>query len=180
MVYLVCGKKCKGVIGFMKKWVFCVANIFISILLLIGCSNNVNDNDKEEIKKVIDTVLSYDGGYDVNVNKYVSKDTFYDSNYVVFYSYFLGDTDLTKYESEVKSIEKEGDQYIAYMVINMEAVGELIGEEDGEEEVDEPEAEGNNVPVEVVLSKKDGQFYIEKVKEYDSLQEAKKEHEGFK
>jgi hypothetical protein len=92
----------------------------------------------------------------------------------------LGNTDLTKYESEIKSIEKEGDQYIVYMVINMEAVGELSSEEDDEEEVDNPEAEGNNVPVEVVISKKNGQFYIEKVKEYDSLEEAKKEHEEFK
>ncbi len=164
----------------MRKWLFCITNIFVSILLLIGCNNIVKENDEEEIKKVIDTVLSYEGEYDANVNKYVSEDTFYDSNYVVFYSYFLGNTDLTKYESEIKSIEKEGDQYIVYMVINMEAVGELSSEEDDEEEVDNPEAEGNNVPVEVVISKKNGQFYIEKVKEYDSLEEAKKEHEEFK
>jgi hypothetical protein len=72
----------------MRKWLFCITNIFVSILLLIGCNNIVKENDEEEIKKVIDTVLSYEGEYDANVNKYVSEDTFYDSNYVVFYSYF--------------------------------------------------------------------------------------------
>lgn len=157
-----------------------LATVVVFFLLLTGCTNILTDNDSEEIKKTIDTVLSYEANYDDNINKYVSQETFYDSNYVVFYSYFLGNTHLTKYESEIKSIVKAGDKYTAFIVINMEAVGEYIDEESDGEDIHEAGAEGNNVPVEVILSKKDGHFYIENVKEYDSLEEAIKEKEEFK
>lgn len=157
-----------------------IVTIILSFILLVGCNTGVSDSEAKEIKKVVDAVLSYDGGYDDNVNKYVSREIFNDSNYVVFYSYFLGDTDLIKYESEIKSIIKDGDKYTACIVINMEAVGEFIDEEGEGEEVHQAEAEGNNVPVEVTLLKKDGQFYLEKSKEYNSLEEAIKENDKFK
>lgn len=164
----------------MKKIITYVCTFSMTLLLLMACDSTVNNINTKEIKKVVDTVLSYEGGYDDVVNKYISEETFYDGNYVIFYSYFLGNTHLTKYESEVKSIVKSGKKYTAFMVINMKAIGDLVEEGNHVEEVQEPEAEGKNVPVEVLLTKKDGNFYIEKIKEYDSLEEAIKIKKEFK
>ena len=40
-------------------------------------------------------------------------------------------------------------------------------------------AEGIDVPVEVILIKKKGKFYIESIKEYNSLKIAQNENENF-
>lgn len=162
----------------MKKWLSGI--VIIVIIVFVGCNSTLSNKDEIEIKRVIDYVLSYESGYDENINKYVSEETFYDSNYIVFYSYFLGNVHLKEYESDIKSINKDGDKYLAYMVINLKAVGELLEEESNEEDIHEPEADGKDVPVEVTLIKKNGEFYIEKTKEYNSLEEAIKEKKEFK
>lgn len=161
----------------MRKRIFSIT--IILILLLVSCKSVVENDDKEKMKKIIDTIVSYNGQYDEKISKYISEEKFYNSNYVVFYSYFLGNVHLTKYQSQVKSVVKDGDKYKVYMVINVKAVGDRI-EDENDEDSEEPEAEGNNVPLEVTLSKKNNEFYIEETKEYDSLDEAIKEKKEFK
>ena len=76
---------------------------FLLVLLNIGmvmCSgNNISQKDIEEMKDVVDKVLSYDGGYDNQVSEYIDSNTFNESNYVIFYSYYIGSVVLNKYES---------------------------------------------------------------------------------
>lgn len=160
----------------MKKVVLLVIMIF-TISMVMCNSNNISENDINEIKDVIDKVLSYDKSYDDEVSDYIDKETFNNSNYVVFYSYYIGDVVLNKYESEVRGVSKEDDKYSLCMVINMEAQAKTL-ESDGEEEGYDT-AEGNDVPVEVILVKKNGSFYIESVKEYDSLDIAQNENKNF-
>lgn len=52
--------------------------------------------------------------------------------------------------------------------MDMEAQATTLESDGGEEGYDT--AEGNDVPVEVVLTKKEGKFHIESVKEYNNLQ----------
>ena len=140
-------------------------------------SNNISQNDINEMKEIVDKVLSYDKDYDDEVKGYIDQYTFNTCNYVVFYSYYIGDVILTKYESEIKGLSKEDGKYNLCMVINMEAQATTL-ESDGEEEGYDT-AEGNDVPVEVTLVKKKGNFYIESVKEYDSLEIAQNENKNF-
>ena len=63
------------------------------------------------------------------------------------------------------------------LLINMEAQATTLQSDGVEEGYDT--AEGNDVPVEVVLTKKEGEFYIESVKEYDSLEIAQNENKNF-
>ena len=154
---------------------------FLLVLLNIGmvmCSgNNISQKDIEEMKDVVDKVLSYDGGYDNQVSKYIDSNTFNESNYVIFYSYYIGSVVLNKYESEVIGASKDDGKYNLCLLINMEAQATTL-ESDGVEEGYDT-AEGNDVPVEVVLKKSKGKFYIESVKEYDSLEIAQNENKNF-
>ena len=154
---------------------------FLLVLLNIGmvmCSgNNISQKDIEEMKDVVDKVLSYDGGYDNQVSEYIDSNTFNESNYVIFYSYYIGSVVLNKYESEVIGASKDDGKYNLCLLINMEAQATTL-ESDGVEEGYDT-AEGNDVPVEVVLKKSKGKFYIESVKEYDILEIAQNENKNF-
>ena len=74
-------------------------------------------------------------------------------------------------------ITKEDDKYNLCLLIDMEAQATTL-ESNGVEE-GYYTAEGNDVPLEVVLIKKEGKFYIESVKEYDSLKIAQDENKNF-
>lgn len=135
---------------------------FLLVLLNIGmvmCSgNNISQKDIEEMKDVVDKVLSYDGGYDNQVSEYIDSNTFNESNYVIFYSYYIGSVVLNKYESEVIGASKDDGKYNLCLLINMEAQATTL-ESDGVEEGYDT-AEGNDVPVEVVLKKVKGNFIL--------------------
>ena len=63
------------------------------------------------------------------------------------------------------------------MLIDMEAKSTTLESDGGEEGYDT--AEGNDVPVEVVLTKKEGNFYVESIKEYESLEIAQSKNKNF-
>lgn len=140
-------------------------------------SNDISNSDIKEMKEVIDKVLSYDMGYDEEVSDYIKEEVFNKSNYVIFYNYYIEDVILNKYESEVLGASKDDGKYNVCLVINMEAQSTVL-ETDGLEQGYDT-AEGINVPVEVVLRKNNREFYIESIKEYDSLEIAKKENKNF-
>lgn len=154
---------------------------FILILLNIGMvmcsSNDISKSDIKKIKEIVDKVLSYDRGYDEEVSDYIKEEVFNKSNYVIFYNYYIEDVILNKYESEVLGASKDDGKYNVCLVINMEAQSTVL-ETDGLEQGYDT-AEGINVPVEVVLRKNNREFYIESIKEYDSLEIAKKENKNF-
>lgn len=140
-------------------------------------SNDISKSDIKKIKEIVDKVLSYDMGYDEEVSDYIKEDVFNKSNYVIFYNYYIEDVILNKYESEVLGASKDDGKYNVCLVINMEAQSTVL-ETDGLEQGYDT-AEGVNVPVEVVLRKNNREFYIESIKEYDSLEIAKKENKNF-
>lgn len=140
-------------------------------------SNDISNSDIKEMKEIVDKVLSYDRGYDEEVSDYIKEDVFNKSNYVIFYNYYIEDVILNKYESEVLGASKDDGKYNVCLVINMEAQSTVL-ETDGLEQGYDT-AEGINVPVEVVLRKNNREFYIESIKEYDSLEIAKKENKNF-
>jgi len=163
----------------MRKFIanIMVIVIVMSNLTMVMCSSSISQKDIEEMKEIVDKVLSYDGDYDDEVSEYIDSQTFNESNYVVFYSYYIGDIVLNKYESEVIGVTKEDGKYNLCLLIDMEAQATTL-ETDGVEQGYDT-AEGNDVPVEVVLTKKEGKFYIESVKEYDSLKIAQNENKNF-
>lgn len=140
-------------------------------------SNDISNSDIKEMKEIVDKVLSYDRGYDEEVSDYIKEEVFNKSNYVIFYNYYIEDVILNKYESEVLGASKDDGKYNVCLVINMEAQSTVL-ETDGLEQGYDT-AEGINVPVEVVLRKNNREFYIESIKEYDSLEIAKKENKNF-
>ena len=163
----------------MRKF---IAHIMVIVMVMFNltmvmCSSSISQKDIEEMKEIVDKVLSYDGDYDDEVSEYIDSQTFNESNYVVFYSYYIGDIVLNKYESEVIGVTKEDGKYNLCLLIDMEAQATTL-ESDGVEQGYDT-AEGNDVPVEVVLTKKEGKFYIESVKEYDSLKIAQNENKNF-
>ena len=163
----------------MRKF---ISNIMVIVMVMFNltmvmCSSSISQKDIEEMKEIVDKVLSYDGDYDDEVSKYIDSQTFNESNYVVFYSYYIGDIVLNKYESEVIGVTKEDGKYNLCLLIDMEAQATTL-ESDGVEQGYDT-AEGNDVPVEVVLTKREGKFYIESVKEYDSLKIAQNENKNF-
>lgn len=160
----------------MKK-ILAFLLIIVNIGMVMCSSNNISSNDINEMKDIADKVLSYDNSYDDEIKDYIEEDTFELCNYKIFYSYYIGDVNLTKYESELMGVSKQDGKYNLCMVINMEAQATTL-ESDGEEEGYDT-AEGNDVPVEVVLTKKRGKFFIESVKEYDSLEIAQNENKNF-
>ena len=140
-------------------------------------SNDISKSDIKKIKEIVDKVLSYDRGYDEEVSDYIKEEVFNKSNYVIFYNYYIEDVILNKYESEVLGASKDDGKYNVCLVINMEAQSTVL-ETDGLEQGYDT-AEGVNVPVEVVLRKNNREFYIESIKEYGSLEIAKKENKNF-
>ena len=164
----------------MRKFIsniMAIVMVMFNLTMIMCSSSNISQNDIDEMKEVVDKVLSYDGDYDEEVSDYIDSQTFNESNYVVFYSYYIGSVVLNKYESEVMGVTKENGKYNLCLLIDMEAQATTL-ESDGVEEGYDT-AEGNDVPVEVVLTKNEGKFYIESVKEYDSLKIAQNENKNF-
>ena len=164
----------------MRKFIsniMVIVMVMFNLTMIMCSSSNISQNDIDEMKEVVDKVLSYDGDYDEEVSDYIDSQTFNESNYVVFYSYYIGSVVLNKYESEVMGVTKENGKYNLCLLIDMEAQATTL-ESDGVEEGYDT-AEGNDVPVEVVLTKNEGKFYIESVKEYDSLKIAQNENKNF-
>lgn len=183
----------------MNKKIFIIILLAIGIILNInGCSKKVedkgssiiqeetNNNEDEknenisnelekEIKDDIDLVLSYSNGYDDTMKKHISEDNFYVCNYVEFYSLYIGELTLNKYESEIVSIKKENEKYTLCMLLNMQAVSLENHEGHGSDE-----AVGENVPIEVIVKEKDNEFYIVSFTEYEDLEKAKGLNDGFK
>ena len=73
--------------------------VMFNLTMIMCSSSNISQNDIDEMKEVVDKVLSYDGDYDDEVSDYIDSQTFNESNYVVFYSYYIGSVVLNKYES---------------------------------------------------------------------------------
>lgn len=164
----------------MRKFIsniMVIVMIMFNLTMVMCSSNNISENDIKEMKDIVDKVLSYDGDYDDEVSDYIDSQTFNESNYVIFYNYYIGSVVLNKYESEVMGVTKENGKYNLCLLIDMEAQAKTL-ESDGVEEGYDT-AEGNDVPVEVVLTKNEGEFYIESVKEYDSLKIAQNENKNF-
>ncbi|WP_195988612.1 hypothetical protein [Clostridium sp. D53t1_180928_C8] len=160
----------------MKK-ILAFLLVLLNIYMVMCSGSNISQKDIEEMKEVVDKVLSYNGDYDDEVSEYIDNTTFNESNYVIFYSYYIGNVVLNKYESEVIGISRDDGKYNLCLLIDMEAQATTL-ESDGVEEGYDT-AEGNDVPVEVVLKKSKSKFYIESVKEYDSLEIAQNENKNF-
>lgn len=173
----------------MKKSILAITLIIVLQIFMVGCSNSLNEGitnseengsitntEESNVKETIDLVLSYKNGYDETMEKHISEKNFYVCNYIEFYSLYIGDVDLIKYESEIVSLRKNQDRYIACMLLNMEAKAlETHGDEEGSDE-----AIGENVPIEVILKERNGELYIESFKEYEDLEKAKELNDGFK
>lgn len=159
----------------MKKKILVMALLLVQILMF-GCSRDVSRQDEKKIKETLDLVLSYENGYDDTMKKHISEDNFYICNYVEFYSLYIGELNLEKYESKIISIKNESEKYKVCMTLDMLAKAvEIHGDEEASDE-----AEGEDVPIEVVVKEKDGEFYIEGFTEYENLEAAKELNDGFK
>ena len=164
----------------MKKSILIITLIIILQIFMVGCSNTSSDDmtgsEETKVKETIDLVLSYENGYDDTMKKHISEENFYVCNYVEFYSLYIGELDLKKYESEIVSFKKNQERYIVCMLLNIEAKSlETHGdEEEGDEAI------GENVPIEVILKERSGELYIESFKEYEDIEKAKELNDGFK
>lgn len=160
----------------MKKLYVIFTLIFC--ISLISCGSYVSNSNKAEIKEVVDKVLSYDITYDDELSDYINEDNFYTSNYRFFYTLFLGDLSSFEYSSEMISTKKIGQEYVACLLLNLDAEGKMVYE-DGDDEGHKASAQGVDVPIKVTLKKTKRGFYIKSVEEYDTLDIAKEECEGF-
>ena len=164
----------------MKKSILIITLIIILQIFMVGCSNTSSDDmtgsEETKVKETIYLVLSYENGYDDTMKKHISEKNFYVCNYVEFYSLYIGELDLKKYESEIVSFKKNQERYIVCMLLNIEAKSlETHGdEEEGDEAI------GENVPIEVILKERSGELYIESFKEYEDIEKAKELNDGFK
>lgn len=43
---------------------------------VVGCSSNISSKDINEMKEIVDKVLSYENSYDDEVSNYIDEDTF--------------------------------------------------------------------------------------------------------
>ena len=167
----------------MKKRYFSfIILVVIQIIVLVGCSNSnsISSGKEKDIKEAIDLVLSYENGYDETMKKHISEKNFYVYNYKEYYSLYIGDATIEEYESKVVNTSKDGEKYKVYMLLNIKARGlEVHKNEDGSEEGSD-EAIGEDIPLEVIVKEKDGEFYIEGLTEYENLEKAKELNEGFK
>lgn len=160
----------------MKKKILIITLLLFAQILMFGCSKGVSRQDEKKIKETIDLVLSYKDGYDDTMKKHISEENFYICNYVEFYSLYIGELNLEKYESNIVSIREENGKYKVYMTLDM--VAKAL-EKHGDEQASD-EAVGEDVPVEVVVKEKDGEFYIEGFTEYEDLEKDKELNDGFK
>lgn len=164
----------------MKKNILKLLILIFTIALLFSCTANkaeTGKSEEEKIKETIDLVLSYDKGYDEKVSKHISEKNFYVCNYVEFYSLYIGELKMEEYQSEIVSITKDDDDlYKVALILNMRA--EALEVHEGEEGSDE--AVGESVPVEVILSLEEGNYYIKSFTEYENLEKAKELSEGFR
>ena len=82
----------------MKRFVSSIMVMFMIMfnLTLVMCSNkdDISKKDIKEMKEVVDKVLSYNGDYDEEVSDYIDSKTFNESNYIIFYSYYIGNVVL--------------------------------------------------------------------------------------
>lgn len=166
----------------MKSKIKVISIILSVCYIFVGCSSkSIDDSEKVKIKNAIDIVLSSEANYAGDVVNYCDEETFYESNYTIFYSYFIGQAKLSKYESELVSVEANGTEVKAAVVLNMVAEPVVDGSELQNSVMYESEgATGDNVPVEVVLKKKDKDYYVVSTKEYDSLEDAQNNNKLFK
>ena len=163
----------------MKKKVWFISQLILIFVILVGCGNVGNTNQKEkELKETIDLVLSYNNGYDETMKKHISEKNFYVCNYKEFYGLYIGEVTIEKYESKIKNFEEKDGQYIVRLVLNIEAKAKEVHEEDGHEGNDT--ATGEDIPVEVILKEKEGGYYITSFTEYENLEKAAELNEGFK
>ena len=149
--------------------------LLILIFTFAGCSS-YSYSDKQ-LKDTIDKVLTYKNGYDDEMKKYINEDNFYNCNYPTFYSFFLDEVEITKYESEIKKIERKKGNYTVYMIVNIAAQGHIVKDEEGEHR---GSAVGKDVPLKIVLEEKDEGLYLNSFKEYEELSEAIEENPQFK
>lgn len=167
----------------MKKILKSMILIF-TLVILVSCTTDmkISGDNINEIKEVIDYVLSYENGYDDNMKKYISEDNFYIVNYVDFYSIYLGPLIMEEYKSEIINFEEVKDLIKIYMTIDMVAVSKEthLDEDNGNEEKLSDEAIGEDVPVEVIVKNENGNYVIKGFTEYESLDAAKELNEGFK
>ena len=66
----------------MRKF---IANIMVIVMVMFNltmvmCSSSISQKDIEEMKEIVDKVLSYDGDYDDEVSEYIDSQTFNESN----------------------------------------------------------------------------------------------------
>ena len=179
----------------MKK-IFKSIILILFSFILVSCSKESNKNEVniDEVKEIIDYVLSYDNGYDDNMKKHISEENFYVANYVEFYSLYLGELEVKEYKSEVINFEKDDDFTKVYMTIDMIAASNEVHleeneTEDSDEEVNiseehletelRDEAVGEDVPIEVMVKFENGTYVIKSFKEYENLEIAKELNEGF-
>lgn len=179
----------------MKKKIRNIIFILFSFILVScskeGSKNEININ---EIKDVIDYVLSYDNGYDDNMKKHISEENFYVANYAEFYSLYLGELEVKEYKSEIINFEEDDDFTTVYMTIDMIAASKEVHLEENETEdyneesnVSEDnsetelrdEAVGTDIPVEVMVKFENGTYVIKSFKEYENLEIAKELNDGF-
>ena len=163
----------------MKKRTWFIGQFLLIFVLLVGCGKQgVTNKEKKELKETIDLVLSYENGYDEIMKKHISEKNFYVCNYKEFYSLYIGEVEIEKYESEIRNVEEKDGQYIVRLVLNIEAKAKEVHEEDGHENSDT--ATGEDIPLEVILKEKEGQYYITSFTEYENLEKAAELNEGFK
>lgn len=167
----------------MKKRHFSfIILLIIQIMVLVSCSDSssISSKKEKEIKEIIDLVLSYEKGYDETMKKHISEKNFYVCNYKEYYSLYIGDSTIEEYESRIVNTSLESGKYKVYMLLNIKARGlEVHKHEDGSEEGSD-EAIGEDIPLEIIVKEKDGEFYIEGLTEYENLEKAKELNEGFK
>ncbi|MBQ6820753.1 MAG: hypothetical protein IJO26_05635 [Clostridium sp.] len=165
----------------MKKRLSIVFLIILN-LLMISCSKDSlqSEVDESTAKNVVDLVLSYEKGYDETMKKHISEKNFYVSNYLEFYSNYIGNADITDYSSEVVSFRESQERYIVCMILNIKAIATDTHEHEEGEEGYSDEAIGENIPIEVILKERDGELYIESFTEYENLEKAKELNGGFK
>ncbi|WP_300383248.1 hypothetical protein [Clostridium sp.] len=164
----------------MKRRLILISQITLIFLLLVGCKRGeVNNKKEKELKETTDLVLSYNDGYDETMKKHINEGDFYICNYKEFYSLYFGETIIEKYESEIKNIKEMNGQYVVDLILNIEAKStEIHEDEDGNKGSDT--AIGENIPVEIILKNKDGEYYITSFTEYEDLEKAAELNENFK
>ena len=58
----------------MKKIVVFILMLFS--ISVVGCSSNISSKDINEMKEIVDKVLSYENSYDDEVSDYIDEKTF--------------------------------------------------------------------------------------------------------